>query len=152
MAVVLLLALFWGVVLVPPALRAHEERQRAFLLSIGSTPDLSQLSQPLRPAVVRSLRVQRRRRIAGGLLMAMAVTLVVGLLPPFRVLLVVHLFLADSFIAYIGLLAHWANRTALPPVPVVETQPAQLGSERRRWWSGNAVPAPAVLSDLASLA
>ena len=44
----------------------------------------------------------------------MAATLLVGLLPTFRVLLVVHLFLVDSFLAYIALLAHTANRAARP--------------------------------------
>ena len=149
MAVVLLLALIWAVLLVPPARRAHAARQDAFLLSIGSTPDLE---QPMRSPVVRSLRVQRRRRIAGGLLIAMAVTFAVGLLPTFRVLLVVHLFLADSFIAYIALLAHRSNRAALSPAPAAEIRPADEGPGRRRWWSRDAVPAPAVLPDLAPLA
>ena len=149
MAVVLLLALIWAVLLVPPARRAHAARQDAFLLSIGSTPDLQ---QPPRSPAVRSLRVQRRRRIAGGLLIAMAVTFAAGLLPTFRILLVVHLFLADSFIAYIALLAHWSNRTALPPVPAVEALPAEPRPARRRWWSRDAVPAPAGLRDLAPLA
>ena len=151
MAVVLLLALIWAAVLVPPALRAHAARQDAFLLSIGSTPEVG---QQFRSSVVRSLRVQRRRRIAGGLLISMAVTLVVGLLPTFRVLLVVHLFLVDSFIAYIALLAHWSNRTVLPPAsaPAEERPAAAVAPARRRWWSRDAVPAPAGLPDLAPLA
>lgn len=149
MVVALLLALIWVAVLVPPALRAHAARQEAFLLSIGSTPDRD---EPLRPAHVRSLRVQRRRRIAGGLLVAMAVTLVVGLLPTFRVLLAVHLFLLNSFIAYIALLAHWANRAALTTVPAVEAEPAPATEAPRRWWIRERVPAPAALPDLAPLA
>jgi hypothetical protein len=148
MAVVLLLALIWAAVLVPPALRAHAARQEAFLLSIGSTPGLD---EPLRPAVVRSLRIQRRRRIAGGLLIATAATLVVGLLPTFRVLLAVHLFLLDSFIAYIALLAHWANRAAPAAAPAVEVAPTPVTTDRRRWWNREAVPAPAGLPDLAPL-
>jgi hypothetical protein len=148
MAVVLLLALIWAAVLVPPALRAHAARQEAFLLSIGSTADLD---EPLRPSVVRSLRIQRRRRIAGGLLVATAVTLVVGLLPTFRVLLAVHLFLLDSFIAYIALLAHWANRAAPAAAPAVEAAPAPATPARRRWWNRDPMPAPSVLPDLASL-
>jgi hypothetical protein len=148
MAVVLLLALIWAAVLVPPALRAHAARQEAFLLSIGSTPDTDEL---LRPAMVRSLRIQRRRRIAGGLLVATAVTLVVGLLPSFRVLLAVHLFLLDSFIAYIALLAHWANRAAPAAAPAVEAAPPPATPARRRWWNREQMPAPSVLPDLASL-
>ena len=150
MAVVLLLALIWAAVLVPPALRAHAARQEAFLLSIGSAPDLD---DPPRPAVVRSLRIQRRRRIAGGLLIATAVTLVVGLLPTFRVLLAVHLFLLDSFIAYIALLAHWANRAARAEAPAVEAAPAvEPEPARRPRWGRERVPAPAVLPELAPLA
>ena len=153
MAVVLLLALIWAVLLVPPALRAHAARQDAFLLSIGSTPDLG----PPPRSSVRSLPVQRRRRIAGGLLISMAVTLALGLLPPFRILLVAHLFLADSFIAYIALLAHRANRTARAPEPVAETvpaaePPAAAEPARRRRWSRDAVPAPSVVPNLAPLA
>ncbi len=149
MVVVLLLALIWAAVLVPPALRAHAARQEAFLLSIGSTPDRD---EPLRPAQVRSLRIQCRRRVAGGLLVAMAVTLVVGLLPTFRVLLAVHLFLLNSFIAYIALLAHWANRAALSALPAVEAEPTPAKTARRRLWIRERVPAPAGLPDLASLA
>jgi hypothetical protein len=142
-AVVLLLALIWAVVLVPPALRVHAARQEAFLLSIGSTADPG----ALRPSVVRRLQVQRRRRIAGGLLVAMAVTLVAGLLPSFHDLLIVHLFLVDSFLAYVALLAHWAQRAA---APAVEAVPALRERVRRRW-SGAALPARTVLPDLASL-
>jgi len=150
MAVVLLLALIWAVLLVPPALRAHAVRQEAFLLSIGSSPDGA---QRLRPPRVRSLRVQRRRRIAGGLVVAMAATLVVGLLPTFRILLVVHLFLVDSFIAYIALLAYWADRAAVAEAPAAEAvaSPAPAASTRRRWWGRERLRTPAVLPDLASL-
>jgi len=118
--VLLLLAMAWAAILVPPAIRASEARKEAFLVSFdGSSPGAG--SQAVRR---RSARVQRRRRIAGGLLTAMAVTLGAGLLPTFRVLLIVHLFLLDSFIAYIALLAHAANRAAKArrpkavPVPV----------------------------------
>ena len=148
MAVVLLLGLIWAAVLVPPALRVHAARQEAFLLSIGSAPDLH---EPLRPADVRCLRVQRRRHIAGGLLAATAITLVLGLIPTFRVLLAVHLFLLDSFIAYIALLAHWANRAALAEVAAVEAEPAPAAPARRRWGNRERLPAQGVLPDLASL-
>jgi len=152
MGVFLLLMLIWAVVLVPPALRSHAARQEAFLASIGSEPSLD---EPLHPSVIHSLRVQCRRRIAGGLLIAMVATLLVGLLPTFRTLLVVHLFLVDSFIAYIALLAHWANQAAraaapaetVAPEPEPEPEPV-----RRRWRVGGPVPAPAGLPELAPLA
>jgi hypothetical protein len=139
--VLLLLALIWAVVLVPPALRSHAARQEAFLVSIGSEA----AGEERRPAVIHSLRAQCRRRIAGGLLVAAAATLLVGLLPTFRVLLVVHLFLVDSFIAYIALLAHWANhaaRAAAPaPAPVAEPAP-EPERARRRWRARGRVALP----------
>ena len=136
MVVVLLLALIWAAVLVPPAVRAHDARKHAFLLSIG-TPE-PEFAPPSRPY---SRRVQARRRIAGGLLVAMASTLVVGLLPTFRVFLIVHLFLLDSFIAYIALLAHLANRAAPTAAqPAVEPEGVVADDEvdvvapvRARW-------------------
>ena len=152
MGVFLLLALIWAVVLVPPALRSHAAQQEAFLASIGSAED------PLRPSVVRSVRIRCRRRIAGGLLLAMAATLLVGLLPTFRVLLVVHLFVADSFIAYIALLAHWAardGRAAAPapaPAGVASEPPPAEAPAHKRWRMRQRVPAPAVLPELAPLA
>ena len=117
MGVVLLLVLVWAAVLVPPAVVAHRQRQEAFVVSFGG-------SDAVRPRA-QAVRVQRRRRIAGGLLVAMAATLVVGLLPTFRVFLVVHLFLVDSFLFYVALLAHQASRAApaRAPRPAVERTP-----------------------------
>lgn len=132
--VVLLLALIWAVVLVPAAARAHAERKEAFLLSFGPAPD-----RPAPSAGRRSPAVQRRRWIAGGLVVAMTLTLLLGLLPAFRVLLVVHLFLLDSFIAYIGLLAHMAGRAAHSP----RRAPAPA-----RHWRGDPVAVPGLLSEL----
>ena len=106
--VFLLLAVAWAAVLVPPAMRAHAARQEAFLDSLADRT----AAPPARSPRGRSGPVQRRRRIAGGLLVAMAGTLLAGLLPTFRVLLYVHLLLVDSFLAYIALLAYTANRTA----------------------------------------
>jgi predicted lipid-binding transport protein (Tim44 family) len=145
--VLLLLVLILAAVLVPPALRAHAARQDAFLLSIGSTPESA-------PALPRSARIQRRRRIAGGLLVAMATTLVVGLLPTFRVLLVVHLFLVNAFLAYIGLLAFWADRAARAQLAaqaepaVAERALAEAPARRRRLRERR----PSMLPDLAPVA
>ena len=118
MVVFLLLAMIWVVVLVPPAVRVHQARRQAFLGSFGWLPD-----DPPPPPHRHSSAVQRRRRIAGGLLLAMAATLLMGLLPTFRVLLVVHLFLVDSFLAYIALLAHQANRAGKARAVVVPASP-----------------------------
>ncbi len=146
MGVVLLLGLIWAVILVPPAVRAHAARREAFLLSFGDGPAAS-YSPPRAP----SQAVQRRRRIAGGLLVAMVGTLLVGLLPTFRAFLVVHLFLVDSFLAYIGLLAHTADRVARtlarPSMAAAPLEPAELAptpaSPASHW---RRAPVPAVLT------
>lgn len=136
MGVVLLLALIWALVLVPPALRAHAARKQAFLVSFGAAPEAPYPA----PTAPRSSRIQRRRRIAGGLLIATVATLVIGLLPTFRVLLVVHLFLVDSLLAYLALLAHMANRAARA---AVEPMAAPVRPSRR--WRRGAVPGGAVV-------
>lgn len=134
MAVFLLLAVAWAAVLVPPAIRAHQARQEAFLESLADTP-----ASPARSRSGHSEPVQRRRRIAGGLLVAMAATLLAGLLPTFGVLLYVHLFLVDSFIAYIALLAHMANRAAKAERAAVRVEaealepPEPAPTRARRW-------------------
>ena len=145
MGVFLLLAAIWALVLIPPALRSHAARQEAFLVSLGSTP-APDLPRPNEQAQ----RIQRRRRIAGGLLMATVATLLMGLLPTFRVLLVVHLFLLDSFIAYIALLAHWANKAARPAdVPVADLAPAPAPAQPARRWRRTVVPELGPMAPLA---
>lgn len=157
MVVVVLLGLIWAAVLVPPAVQAQAARRDAFVGSFG-TGGADRVPPPA--GAVRPGQVQRRRRIAGGLLIAMTGTLLVGLLPTFRVLLVVHLFLLDSFIAYVALLAHMAARRARAEavadeadetvVPALEPEPAPelagplLRPERPRV-RRRLVPAPATL-------
>ena len=153
MVVVVLLALIWAAVLVPPAVQAHAARRDAFLGSFGPAA----AGGPAGPSVAgRSAQVSRRRRIAGGLLLAMVGTLLAGLLPTFRILLVVHLFLVDSFIAYVALLAHMAARragagaeagTALDEGVVTVPEPASPRAERPRV-RRRLLPAPGGLVDL----
>ncbi len=123
-AVPLLLALIWAAVLVPPAMAAHARRRADFLVSCdrACTPHRPlAVVTPARGPVLTSAR--RRRQILAGLLVAMAATLMAGLLPPLRVLLVVHLFLLDSFLAYVTMLVHLRRqqvpRPAVIPEPVV---------------------------------
>jgi hypothetical protein len=134
--ILLLVALCWVAVLVPPAVRARAARNEAFLDSFDEGRAVR------RPSSTRSAPVQRRRRIAGGLLAAMVTTLVVGLLPTFRVFLIVHLFLVDSFLAYIALLARAANRAARAPV-AVRVDPSPAVARRRR--PPHVSPRPAAL-------
>lgn len=140
MGVALLLVVILALVFVPPALRAHAARQHAFLLSLGSS------TAPEPALAPPTARVLRRRRIAGGLLVAMAATLAAGLLPALRPLLIVHLFLVDAFIAYIALLAYWAERAAPAPGSLPEVAPEVAPARRRR-------PArpPRVMPDFAPL-
>ena len=136
MGVFLLLVLIWALVLGPPLLRAHGARQEAFLMNLRS--------ERHGPVDVRSERARCRRHIARGLLVATVATLLVGLLPTFRVLLFVHLFLLDSFIAYIALLAYWANRAAAPAA-MAPARPA------RQRWRREPRPRPEVMPELAPL-
>ena len=54
----------------------------------------------------RRLRgIRRRRQIATALLTVMGATLVLGLLPPLRPLLVIHVFADAAFVGYLLLLA-----------------------------------------------
>jgi hypothetical protein len=114
--VALLLVVILAAVLVPPAVRAHAARRDAFLGSFAPEPgEAVELPAPH----VRSLPVQRRRQILGGLLIAMAGTGLAGLLPTFRVLLVVHLFLLDGFLGYVAVLARLGDRRARAARPAV---------------------------------
>lgn len=121
MLVALLLVVIWAAVLVPPAVQAHQDRQEAFLDSLADG------TVPRAPS--RSRQVQRRRRVAGGLVVATVATLVVGLLPTFRILLVVHLFLLDSLLGYLAVLAHLANQGAAAHAKALEAE-EQVEPER----------------------
>ncbi len=106
-----LFGFIWAAVLIPPVADARASRRAEFQSSIRPTEGndgyeydpVPGLRAPLSP-------LARRRHILGGLLVAMATTLLLGLLPTFRLLLVVHLLLVDSFLAYVGLLVQLRDR------------------------------------------
>ncbi len=140
MIVVLLLVVIWAAVLVPPAVRSHIARKKAFEISFGRvvpavtpTTEREPAASALVPAPAdhqHSPAVQRRRRIAGGLLIAMIASGLAGLLPTFRVFLVVNLFVDDSFLFYVALLAFQADRRArarVGSVPVDTRRPERSG-------------------------
>lgn len=139
--VLLVLAMLWGIVLIPPALRARSEarrvrsvdtfRRRLALLApvpeaplaarpslaarpvVASRPAVALVARPVLdatappggPASIRPARaaiLRRRRRVIGGLLITMAVTLAAGALPALRWLWAVHLALDLGFGAYVS--------------------------------------------------
>lgn len=112
MLVVLLLAVVWAAVLIPPAVRAQRSRREAFAISFGRTP--TAVRAPAEVPSRHSPAVQRRRVIAGGLLVAMVVTGLISAVATMRALLAVHLFLVDSFLFYVALLAFRADRLGRP--------------------------------------
>jgi hypothetical protein len=154
--VLLILAILWAAVLVPPALRARAESSPVD--SIGSFRRQLRILQrvapgvtsPVRPSpalqsppvmvmgTVRSAtasarraqsRVQKRRRdILFGLLAAMGGSLLLGFVPPLRVMWGLHVALDVVFVAYVALLVHLRNLALeqemkvrfLPPSPPPE--------------------------------
>jgi hypothetical protein len=136
--VLLLLAVIWAAVLIPPMVRARAESRpsgsitdfrRQLRVLARATPNSSYsagfsapvYSAPLaatgvvarRPAPRRrTSSVKRRRDILVGLLVAMAGSLLFGVLPPLRVLWLVHVVLDVLFVAYVALLVYMRNLAA----------------------------------------
>jgi hypothetical protein len=123
--VLLILAVVWAIFLVPQVLRARATRsgdsvgafaQQLSILGRTSPAGSPHLMRPL-PMVpghddddLGSSRLtldearKRRKDVIRALLIAMAATFVLGLLPPLRKLLMVHLLLDVAFVAYLALL------------------------------------------------
>ena len=140
--VLLVLAVIWGAVLVPPMLRARSEsrpadsignfrHQLSVLRRTGPTvvPAANQLRIPRYGAPVprptyhmartyspegarRARTVKRRRDVLFTLVVAMGVTLLLGLLPPFRALLWMHLACDALFAGYVAMLVRARNAAA----------------------------------------
>ena len=72
---------------------------------------------------------RRRRRVLTRLLAAMGVSLALGMVPQLRSMLVVHLFLLNTFLGYVTLLVHKSNRRSrrrsalAPALPVARLGP-----------------------------
>jgi hypothetical protein len=60
----------------------------------------------------RSRTLKRRRDVFISLLAAMGMTLVLGAIPPMRVLWVLHLVLDGMFVGYVAMLVHMRNLAA----------------------------------------
>ena len=124
--VLLILAVVWAIFLVPQVLRARAARtgdsvgafaQQLSILGRTSPAGSPHLMRPLPmvpghddddglgPSRLTLDEARRRRKdVIRALLIAMAVTLVLGLLPPLRKLLMLHLLLDVAFVAYLALL------------------------------------------------
>ncbi len=113
MSVLVVLGLIWTAVLLPPALRARAARRAEFIDSfkeqMGALDSRrSKAGEVLGDARIkkRVSPVQRRRDILGGLLGALIGSLILGAFPSLRMVWVLHLFLLNTFIGYLALLAH----------------------------------------------
>jgi hypothetical protein len=135
--VLLLLAVIWATVLIPPIVKARAENRpagsivdfrRRLRVLAHATPQSPASASPHprgpvppgraprpfalapRPALSRQRRsIKRRRDILVGLVVAMTGSLVLGFLPPLRVLWAVHALLDVLFIAYVATLIYLRN-------------------------------------------
>ena len=159
--VLLILAVVWAIVLVPPALRARQEgrpadsishfRRQLFTLqhtgpwsrtaaartslqAVPAVPNVAVLQARANARGMHQTRAQKRRRdIFVGLLAAMGISLVLGLIPALRILWVVHLLADLLFIGYVALLVRMRNDAAeremkvrFLPGPTPQVEPALL--------------------------
>ena len=112
-SVLVVLGLIWAAVLVPPILRARAERRAEFIESfreqmgaLGGKAERCMETERDARRRRRAIPVKRRRDIVGGLLGAMIGSLVLGAIPSLRMVWVLHLFLLNTLIGYLSLLAH----------------------------------------------
>ena len=141
MSVLIVLSLIWAAVLIPPVLRARAERRSEFIESfrdqmgaLGHKAERCMESERETRRRRRASPVKRRRDIVGGLLGAMLGSLLLGAVPSLRMVWVLHLFLLNTFIAYLALLAHQrglAMRRQRRPA-AISARRAQPGLQGRR--------------------
>lgn len=137
--VLLILAVIWAAVLVPPMVRARTEgrpadsigdfRRRLTVLErtgptllapahrLGSPRRVEPFSGPVSfrasTADLRRARTLKRRRdVLVGLLVCMGGTLVLGAIPALRVMWAFHVVLDVAFVAYVALLVRMRNAAA----------------------------------------
>lgn len=139
--VLVLLALIWAAVLVPPMMRARSDLRPAdsighfrHQLSVlrraappavaAANPRIPRYAPPSAPPTYQMARgysrdsarrartLKRRRDVLFTLVVAMGLTLVLGLLPPFRALLGLHVLCDVVFAGYVALLVRARNHAA----------------------------------------
>jgi hypothetical protein len=122
---VVLLALLWGVVIVPAILRARQDsspivtvgtfrkNMRALSSGLKSTPAGRWILLPTHPddlVAPRKRRLERRKRLFAALVAAAATTLGLGLLPAMRDVLKLHLVLDLALAGYVWFLLQAKRR------------------------------------------
>jgi hypothetical protein len=135
--VLLILAVIWAAVLIPPLMGARAEGRPAdsigdfrrqlhvlrraapvgvpaahTLAAYGATPFVAGPRTQSRHDAARRRTVKRRRDVFYALVSSMAGTLVLGLVPGMRVLWGLHLVLDALFIAYVLVLVRMRNMAA----------------------------------------
>ena len=135
--VLLILAVIWAAVLIPPLLGARAEGRPAdsigdfrrqlsvlrraapvgtppaqTLVAYGNAPFVAGPQTAARQDAARRRTVKRRRDVFYALVTSMAGTLVLGMVPGLRVLLGLNLVLDALFVAYVALLVKMRNQAA----------------------------------------
>ena len=135
--VLLILAVIWAAVLIPPLLGARAEGRPADsigdfrrqlsvlrraapvgtqpvhpLAAYGNVPFVAGPHTQSRQDVARRRAVKRRRDVFYALVTSMAGTLVLGMVPGLRVLLGLNLVLDVLFVAYVAMLVRMRNAAA----------------------------------------
>lgn len=136
--VLLILAVIWAAVLIPPLLGARAEGRPADsigdfrrqlsvlrraapigtvappqqLAAYGTVPFVPGPHTQSRQDAARRRTVKRRRDVFYALVTSMAGTLVLGMVPGLRVLWGLHLVLDALFVAYVALLVRMRNQAA----------------------------------------
>jgi hypothetical protein len=135
--VLLILAVIWAAVLIPPLLGARAEGRPAdsigdfrrqlsvlrraapigtppahTLAAYGNMPFVAGPHTQSRQDAARRRTVKRRRDVFYALVTSMGGTLALGMIPGMRVLLGLHLVLDALFVAYVALLVRMRNQAA----------------------------------------
>lgn len=153
--IIVLLALCWAIVLVPSLTRPRFESSPIssvgdFERSMGilASTRYGRQQVPGRwvmvpkgmaasPRTRRQRLIQKRRRIFVRLVFAAAATLVLGLIPPLRSLLLAHLALDVAVAVYVVQLRRW-HRAEIERARVLRAMPTARPEEPRDVVSGSA--------------
>lgn len=139
MTAVAVIVVLWLAVLVPQAVKSHNERRQEFLDSFERGLGALGAATPARAAEVaeerarrptrarrRASAAKRRRTILGLLAVSMAVSFVPAVAVGGKTALAVHLAVDNCFLAYVGLLLRWGDRRAARPA--ARPAPSSIGA------------------------